>query len=152
MRYRSAHTNCIVRIIPLRGLSAQQEALCLFLRKEAGHCWTDMLNAHIESRSGKWLSSNDLKEMFKRRYTLHSQTIQALAEKLEANVDTALEQRKSDPKARYPIIPRSIRQLSGRRRRFTDRMTANYHSLMAGRFLLSSFPFQPNTLILMFLG
>ncbi|SRR6266498_901711 len=102
MGYRSTHTNCIVRIIPLRGLSVQQEALCLFLREEAGRCWTDMLTAHIESRSGKWLSSVDLSKIFKGQYALHSQTIQALAQKLEANVDTARELRKTDPEARYP--------------------------------------------------
>lgn len=106
MGYRSIHTICIVRIIPLRGLSAQQEALCLFLRSEAGRCWTDMLNAHIESRAGKWLSSADLSKMFKRQYALHSQSIQALAQKLEANVDTARELRKNDPNARYPYRPK----------------------------------------------
>lgn len=106
MGYRSTHTNCIVRIIPLRRLSAQQEALCLFLREEAGHCWTDMLNAHIESRGGKWLSSVDLGKMFKGQYALHSQSIQALAQKLEANIDTARELRKSDPDARYPYHPK----------------------------------------------
>ena len=106
MGYRSSHTNCIVRIIPLRGLSAQQKALCLFLREEAGRCWTDMLHAHIESRGGKWLSANDLKKMFKGQYALHSQTIQALAEKLEASVNTARELRKSDPNARYPYHPK----------------------------------------------
>ncbi len=88
MGYRLSHTNCIVRILPLRGLSAQQEALCLFLREEAGRCWTDMLNAHIESRSGKWVSSVDLSKMFKGQYALHSQSIQALAQKLEANIDS----------------------------------------------------------------
>jgi hypothetical protein len=76
MGYHSAHTNCIVHIIALRGLSAQQEALCLFLREEAGRCWTDMLTAHVESWSGNWLSSSDLKKMLKGRYALHSQTIQ----------------------------------------------------------------------------
>lgn len=106
MGYRSSHTNCIVRIIPLRGLSAQQEALCLFLRNEAGRCWTDMLNAHIESRSGKWISSVGLSKMFKGQYALHSQTTQALAQKLEANVDTARELRKTDPEARYPYHPK----------------------------------------------
>jgi hypothetical protein len=84
MGYRSLQTNYIVRVIPLRGLSGQQESLCLRLREEAGRCWTDMLNAHIESRSGKWLSSVDLSKMFKGQYTLHSQSIQALAQKLEA--------------------------------------------------------------------
>jgi len=102
MGYRSTQTNCIVRVLPLRGLSVEQKALCLFLREEAGRCWTAMLSAHIESRGGKWLSSSDLKKMFKGRYALHSQTIQALAEKLEANVDAAYKLRKSDPEARYP--------------------------------------------------
>jgi putative transposase len=106
MGYRSSHTNCIVRIISLRGLSAQQEALCLFLREEAGRCWTDMLNAHIESRGGKWLSSAELGKTFKGQYTLHSQSIQSLAQKLEANIDAARELRKTDPEARYPYHPK----------------------------------------------
>jgi putative transposase len=106
MGYRSSPTNCIVRIIPLRGLSGQQEALCLFLREEAGRCWTDMLSAHVESRGGKWLSFSDIKKRFKGRYALHSQTIQGLAEKLEANIDTARELRKVDPEARYPYHPK----------------------------------------------
>ena len=106
MGYRSSQTNCIVRIIPLRGLSAQQEALCKMLREEAGLCWTDMLNAHIESLNGKWLSSVDLSKMFKGQYSLHSQSIQALAQKLEANIDAARELRQSDPEARYPYHPK----------------------------------------------
>ena len=106
MGYRSSPTNCIVRIIPLRELSAQQQAHCLFLREEAGRCWTDMLNAHIESRSGKWLSAVDLYKMFKGQYALYSQSIQALAEKLEANIATARELRKTDPNARYPYHPK----------------------------------------------
>jgi putative transposase len=61
-----------------------------------------MLHAHMESRSGNWLSSVELGKMFKRQYGLHSQTIQALAQKLEANMDTAGALRKKDPEARYP--------------------------------------------------
>jgi len=106
MGYRSSHTNCIVRIVPLRGLSAEQEALCLFLREEAGRCWTDMLNAHIESRDGKWISSSDLKKLFKGQYALHSDSIQALAEKLEANIDTARALRKTNPEVQYPYHPK----------------------------------------------
>jgi putative transposase len=106
MGYRSVATNCVVRVIPLRGLSKQQDALCHFVREEAGRCWTDMLQAHIESRGGKWLSSVDLGRIFKGQYRLHSQTIQALAQKLEANVDTARELRRTEPEARYPYHPR----------------------------------------------
>jgi len=111
MGYRSSHTNCIVRIISLRALSVQQEALCLFLREEAGRCWTNMVNAHIGSRGGKWLSSSDLKKMFKGQYALHSQTIQALAEKLEANIDTARELRRINPDARYPYHPKKYQTM-----------------------------------------
>ena len=106
MGYRSSHTNCIVHILSLQGLSAEQKALCEFLREEAGRCWTDMLNAHIESRNGKWLSYVDLCKRFKGQYALHSQTIQALAQKLQANVDTAHELRKTNPEARYPYHPK----------------------------------------------
>jgi hypothetical protein len=76
MGYLSTSTNYIVRIIPLRSLSAQQKALCLFLHEEGRCCWTAMLNAHIESRGGKWLSFSDFKRLFKGQYVLHLQTIQ----------------------------------------------------------------------------
>jgi putative transposase len=112
MGYRSSQTNCIVRILPLRGLSTEQEALCLHLREEAGRCWTDMLDAHIKSRSRKWLSSIDLSKMFKGRYSLHSQSIQALAQKLEANIDSARELRRSDPEARYPYHAKKYQAVS----------------------------------------
>jgi len=102
MGNRTSTTNCIVRTFPLRGLSVETQAQCFFLREEAGRCWTDMLRAHINSRSGKWLSSFDMNTMFKGQYNLHSQSIQALSEKLEANVNTIRELRKSDPGARYP--------------------------------------------------
>jgi len=130
MGYRSTHTNCIVRILPLRGLSAQQEALCKFLREEAGRCWTDMLTAHIESRNGKWLSSVDLSKIFKGQYALHSQTIQALAQKLQANVDTARELRKTNPEARYPYHPKKYQTVVWKEEAI--------HRIDSGQLLLSN--------------
>ena len=100
--YRKKQTACVVRIIPLRGLNHAQVELCSTLRREAGRCWNDMLHAHIESRGGKWLKSGDLEKLFKGKYSLHSQTVQALAQKLDANVDTARQLRKTDPGAKYP--------------------------------------------------
>ena len=100
--YRKTQTACVVRIVPLRGLKKAQFELCGLLRREAGRCWTDMLHAHIESRSGKWLKSGDLEKLTKGKYTLHSQTIQALAQRLDDNCKTARQLRKNDPKARYP--------------------------------------------------
>jgi putative transposase len=130
MRYRSSNTECSVLLLPLRGISTRQEALCLFLREEAGRCWTDMLQAHVESRDGNWISSVDLGKMFKGRYALHSQTIQALAQKLEANVDTAHELRKTDPQARYPYHPKQYQTVVWKK--------AAIYFLEDGKLLLSN--------------
>ena len=100
--YRKKQTACVVRIIPLRGLNKAQLELCSLLRQEAGRRWTDMLHAHIERRSGKWLKSDDLEKLIIGKYALHSQSVQALAQKLIANVDTSCQLRETDPDARYP--------------------------------------------------
>src|SRR5579859_2233716 len=101
MGYRSAETNIAVQLVHLR-LSEAQQLQCDALRREAGRCWTAMLQAHIASRDGLWLSESDLQKQFKGQFALHSQTVQALAQKLSANVDTAHELRKSNPAAQYP--------------------------------------------------
>ena len=102
MGYRRADTNYLVRLLPLRNLNNQQEALCESLRRETGRCWSDMLQAHIKSRGGKWLSSVELGKRFKGQYALHSQTIQALAQKMEANVNAARKLRQANSDIRYP--------------------------------------------------
>jgi putative transposase len=130
MGYRSTHTNCVVRIVSLHGLSAKQKALCEFLREEAGRCWSDMLNAHIESRKGKWLSYVDLCKIFKGQYALHSQTIQALAQKLQANVDTARELRKTNPEACYPYHPKKYQTVVWKEEAI--------HRMKKGQLLLSN--------------
>jgi|SRR5579859_2308836 len=101
MGYRSAETNIAVQLVHLR-LSEAQQLQCDALRREAGRCWTAMLQAHIASRDGLWLSESDLQKQFKGQFALHSQTVQALAQKLVANVDTARELRKTNPAAQYP--------------------------------------------------
>ncbi len=130
MGLRTVTTNCIVRTFPLCGLSADTQALCFFLREEAGRCWTDMLRAHMASRSGKWLSAFDLSQLFKGQYTLHSQSIQALSEKLEANVDTARALRKTDPNARYPYRDKRFQTVTWKE--------SAIHWLEDGRLLLSN--------------
>jgi putative transposase len=90
MAYKTSATTNTVRLISYRRLSATTLALCERLRREAGRCWTDMLQAHLASRDATWLTEADLKAMTNNgRYHLHSQSIQALAEKLIANVETA---------------------------------------------------------------
>jgi putative transposase len=102
MPYRTSATRCIVRLIPLRRLSAAPLAQCAALRQEAGRCWTDLVAAHQRARAqGRWLSVRELEQLGAAGgaggpYALHSQTIQALAQKLDANLATATELRQQE--------------------------------------------------------
>jgi putative transposase len=113
MGYKQTTTICIVQIVPYRVLSSQAAALCEMLRREAGRCWTDMVEAHSASRSSsRWLTEADLNALTKGgRYRLHSQSVQALSQKLIANIDTARalrahEQMTGSLNARYPHHPK----------------------------------------------
>src|SRR5438067_13916923 len=88
MGYKTSGTTCVVRLVSL-SLNKTQMRQCADVRREAGCCWTDMIEAHVANREGQWLTQNDLKRDFKGQYDLHSQSVQALAEKLDANVQTA---------------------------------------------------------------
>ncbi len=105
MGYKTTTTSNRVHLIHVRGLSASQQAACERLRAEAGRCWTDLVTAHVTNREcGVWLREADLKQMSKGGiYRLHSQSIQALAEKLSANVDTARELRQQQAEAGLPV-------------------------------------------------
>ena len=118
------------RHVPGRERGAEAAHLHPLLGEEEGRCWTDMLNAHIKSRSGKWLSAVDLCKMFKGQYALYSQSIQALAQKLEANIDTARELRKTDPDARYPYHSKKYQTVIWKEE--------SIHWLDNGRMLLSN--------------
>ncbi|MFI5274827.1 MAG: transposase [Ktedonobacterales bacterium] len=64
MPYRTGATQCVVRLIPLRRLSAATLAQCATLRREAGRCWTDLVAAHQAGRAeGRWLSVRDLEQL-----------------------------------------------------------------------------------------
>lgn len=88
MAHRLSETTCKVDIIKL-SLNKTQIMQCRQLRLEAGRCYSDMLSAHVESRKDKWLSVSELKSRFKKQYYIHSQSIQAIAEKIDANIESA---------------------------------------------------------------
>jgi putative transposase len=112
MGYKTSETNCVVRLVPL-SLNRSQEIYCEALRREAGRAWTDMLKAHITSRAGQWLTAADLMRDFKGRYALHSQSVQALAQKLDANIDTTRKLRQDgDTEARYPYKEKSYQTVT----------------------------------------
>jgi putative transposase len=98
MPYKQTHTHCVVRLIPLRGLSRATLAQCQALRLEAGRLWTDLVNLQAQARAhGQWLSAGDLEQATKGGpYALHSQSVQALCQKFAANVETATELRRQE--------------------------------------------------------
>src|SRR5215831_12603007 len=98
MPYKQTATQCVVRLVALRGLSPAVLAQCQALRAEAGRLWTDLLTLHAQARpQGRWLGAGELEQATKGgQYTLHSQSVQALCQKLVANVATATELRRQE--------------------------------------------------------
>src|SRR5690625_5185147 len=74
------------------------------MQKEAASVWNDIVR---EATSyyftfKKWLSKTEIQAVRKQTYNLHSQTVQAIADKYEANRETIRKLRKTDKKAKYP--------------------------------------------------
>src|SRR5258708_13611761 len=79
----------VTRLVLLRALPPRQQAQCEALRREAGRCWSELVTLHRERREqGAWLSTRDLELYAANRFALHSQTLQALAQRLDANLQT----------------------------------------------------------------
>jgi len=98
MPYKQTATHCVVRLVALCGLASATRAQCQALRAEAGRLWTDLVTLHAQARAqGRWLSAGDLEQATKGgQYALHSQSVQALCQKLAANVETATELRRQE--------------------------------------------------------
>jgi len=115
MPYKQTSTQCVVRLVALRGLSAAQLSQCQALRAEAGRLWTDLVTLHAQARAqGRWLSASELEQATKGgKYALHSQRVQALCQKFAANMDTATALRKQELAERgsiqtaYPHHPKA---------------------------------------------
>ncbi|MGH2514387.1 MAG: RNA-guided endonuclease InsQ/TnpB family protein [Ktedonobacterales bacterium] len=90
MAFRTRQTRCVTRLLVLRRLTSRQSAQCDTLRREAGRCWSDLVRAHkLERERSHWLSVRELELRVAHGYALHSQTVQALAQRLDANIQTA---------------------------------------------------------------
>ena len=72
---------------------------------ECANCWNDIVaiskEYYLENK--KWIDKYDIQKIVKGKYNLHSQTIQAITDKFDANRKTISELRKNgDKKAKYP--------------------------------------------------
>ena len=75
------------------------------VRREAARCWNAIVNLHrlIYSKYDVWLTGGQLKEFFKGRYQMHSQSVQALVELYEETCQRTNELRKNGAASwRYP--------------------------------------------------
>jgi len=75
------------------------------IRREAARCWNAIVNLHrtIYNRYGIWLTGGQLKEFFKGRFQLHSQSVQALVELYEETCRRTNNLRKNGETSwRYP--------------------------------------------------
>ena len=74
-------------------------------RRAAGDLWTGLVKIHrfCRRRHWPWPTETQLKAHFRRRFPLHSQTVQALIEKFCTTIDGVHTKRKNgDKRARYP--------------------------------------------------
>jgi hypothetical protein len=73
-------------------------------RREAARLWNRMVILHhwFRKRRKLWPSEAQFKAHFKRRFNLHSQTIQALIERFFANIETCKTNRANGLHQRYP--------------------------------------------------
>ncbi len=87
-------------------LSPTEWAKASDARRAAGDLWTRLVKIHrfCRRRHWPWPTESQLKAHFKRRFPLHSQTVQALIEKFSATIDGVRTKRQhGDPQARYPF-------------------------------------------------
>ena len=71
--------------------SAAENVMLREFRKEAARCWNETVRIakeyyHLNNR--KWISANNLQKALKGQFQLHSQTVQALADKYVENRST----------------------------------------------------------------
>ncbi len=74
------------------------------MQREAASVWNDIVREATSYyfTCKKWLSKTEIQAIRKQTYNLHSQTVQSIADKYDANRETIKQLRKTDKKAKYP--------------------------------------------------
>ena len=88
---KQTSTQCVVRLVTLRGLSLATLLQRQALRQAAGGWGTDLLTFQAQTRAqGQWLSAAALEQATKGgQSALHRQSVQALCQTVAASLETA---------------------------------------------------------------
>jgi putative transposase len=85
-------------------LNKSQFQHCQKLSQESAHVWNSVKNFFWRTYRKKriWLSESSMKRYIAGRFSLHSQSVQAVVEKFYTNLDAARTLRKENSSIRYP--------------------------------------------------
>ncbi len=92
------------KIIRLKNLCSTAKKIIYGGQKECASLWNFCVAIHKEAREGrdKWPTTKLLREQSKNTYSLHSQTVQSVIDRFQANIDSTRENRKKNKNWRYP--------------------------------------------------
>src|SRR5947209_2927845 len=95
-----------IRMYRLVNLSTGQFNRLKAAQMEAAHVWNECMQTHKQARLGQaiWPGEQDLRDLVKGRFALHSQSIQAIVRMFVTNIATTRTLRKEHPEMRmnYP--------------------------------------------------
>lgn len=93
-----------VRVLPLKNLPKKTAKLIFEGLHESGKVWNFCSQTHKKARESgqKWPYRNELQKLTKGCFHLHSQSVQMVSHAFLANVETAMQLKKSNPKIRLP--------------------------------------------------
>ncbi len=95
-----------IRIYRLDNLSTSQFKRLKAAQMEAAHVWNCCMEAHKQARLAhtQWPGEQDLRDLVKRRFALHSQSIQAIVRLFVTTIETTRHLRQTHPhmQMKYP--------------------------------------------------
>lgn len=93
-----------VRIYHLTALRKGYQARLRDAQMEAARVWTFCRDRHLMTRQQhmRWPTRDELQQVTKGQFALHSQTVQMICHAFLANIETTRKLRKTNPKIRYP--------------------------------------------------
>ena len=108
-------------------LNKNDQKRVLSAMRECAKLWNDLIDiTQSERKSGHWITDVEMQKLVQSQYNLHSDTITALCQRMYANIKTALELRKENPKIEFPYIKKELVTIDGKKKQV---LKGNYISL-----------------------